>query len=341
MRSRHPTAPRAFAFALTALLPSATGCRSQPEPEQRPMPLLSCAEPRHDFGARVEGEHLTHVFELQNRGKAPLRLLSVEKSYSCAAVSPPTVVGAGARSKLEITCDMSKRPGRMADEVVVRSNDPHFPNLKLELLAEVKPLLAFEPSEALLEPALGETQSRELLLVGTLAPSARLKLIDSEDPTPRVELLAPTERDAARLRVTLKAERVETRVARVRIATGLSEPSELSVLVTWRVASSLSIEPSNPYFNLREAPPHELTLRVKSRRGTLLVQAVQVTEGPFEASLQPETAAGIAAIRVRVLDHKVPPGVRGTLGKLLIISNDPSEPRKLVPLFALGVMAKH
>ncbi|HWA70876.1 MAG TPA: DUF1573 domain-containing protein [Polyangiaceae bacterium] len=340
MRFRHRFASSAFAFALTALALGAIGCRSGTEPELRPTPSLVCAEPRHDFGAHVEGERLTHVFELENRGKAPLRLLSIEKSYSCAAGAPPASIAPGGRAKLEISCDMSKRPGRMADEVVVRSNDPHFPNLKLELRAEVQPLLAFEPSEALLEPMLGETQVRELLLVGKLAPSARLTLIESDDPTPRIELLAPTERDSARLRVTLKAARVETRVARVRISTGLSEPKELVVLVTWRVGSSLEIDPSNPYFNLREPPPHELTLRVKSRRGTLLVQAVQITEGPFEASLEPETAAGIASIRVRVLDHKVPPGVRGALGKLLIVSNDPAEPRKVVPLFALGVMAK-
>jgi hypothetical protein len=337
-RSHHVSST--LALVLSALLVGAVGCRSKSTEAQKPTPSLVCVEPRHDFGTRFESERLSHVFSLQNRGKAPLRLLSVEKSYGCTAVAPPTVIAAGGHAKLEIACDVSKRPGRMADEVVVRTNDPGFPALKLELAAEIKPQLAFEPTEALLEPAFGETQVRDLRLVGKLAPSARLTLIESDDPTPRIELLPPSAQEPARLRITLKAERVETRIAHLRIGTALEEPKELSVLVTWRIASSLDVEPSNPYFNLREAPPHERTLRVRSLRKGLQVHAVEVIEGPFRATLEPDPEGGAYSVRVRVLDDKVPEGERGALGKLLIASNDPAEPKKLVPLFALGVMAR-
>lgn len=330
---------RSAALALCTLSLAWLGCREEERPKTPAGPSIACAEPRHDFGARVEGERLSHVFELENRGQAPLRVLSIEKSYSCVAAAPPAQIEPGSRAKLEIVCDMAERPGKMADEVVVRSNDPRVPLLKLGLEARVQPLLAFDPTEALLEPPFGETQIRELRLVGKLAPEARLTLLESDDPTPQVELLPASEQDPARLRIALKAARVETRVARLRLATGLAKPEELRVLVTWRVVGNLEIEPSNPYFNLREPPPHERTLRVRSRRGNLRVHAVEVSEGPFHASFAPESAAGSYSIRVRVLDEKVPPGERGALGKLLIASDDPAEPRKVVPLFALGVMA--
>jgi hypothetical protein len=331
---------RFVSLALTAWLIAAGGCRSKTTSVTPPAPLLHCAEPRHDFGTPIEGARLSHVFRLENRGDAPLRLLSVDKSYGCAAVAPPTVIAPRGSAKLEIACDVSQRPGKMSDEVVVRTNDPHFPTLKLELAARVQPKLAFEPTEAVLEPEFGETQTRELRLIGHLAPSARLSLLARDDATPNVELLAPIATEPARLRVTLKAARVETRVARLRIGTGLSDPKELSVLVTWKVASSLQVEPSNPYFNLREPPPHERTVQIRSRRAGLQVHAAEVTEGPFLAELQANPTAGSYSVRLRVLDDKVPEGERGALGKLLIASNDPAEPRKEVPLFALGVMAR-
>src|SRR5690349_25110527 len=126
MRSCRRLDSNAFALVLIPLafitLPfGAASCRSKSSEAQRPTPSLVCAEPRHDFGTRFESERLSHVFSLENRGKSPLRLLSVEKSYGCSAVAPPTVIAPGSRAQLEIACDVSKRPGRMADEVVVRT----------------------------------------------------------------------------------------------------------------------------------------------------------------------------------------------------------------------------
>jgi hypothetical protein len=228
----------------------------------------------------------------------------------------------------------------MADEVLVHTNDPRSPRLKLELLARIEPRLALEPAELMFEPKFGETQVRELYVTGKLAADARLSLLECDDPTPRVEVLAANAKAPAGIRVTLSATRVETRVAHLRLATGLEQPKQLSVIITWRVASELVVEPSNPYFNLREAPPHERILRVSSKREGFELYAVEVREGPFEASFARDEATHAYTVRVRVLDAKVPPGERGVMGKLLIASNDPAEPRKLVPLFALGILGR-
>lgn len=314
-------------------------CREKTEASAPKRPALFCVQPRHDFGARAEGDRLSHVFHLENRGRAPLRLLSVDKSYSCAAREPPTRLEAGRSGKLEIVCDTDQRPGRMADEILVHTNDPRLPVLKLEVAARVQPRLAFEPTEAFFELAFGGTETRELRLTGKLAADARLTLLESDDPTPKVDLLPADPRASAGIRVTLTATRAETRIAHLRLSTGLERPKELAVTVTWRVTSDLVIEPSNPYFNLREPPPHERFLRVSSKRAGLKLYAVEVRDGPFEATLVRDEATDAYSVRVAVLDSKVPEGERGVLGKLLIASNDPAEPRKIVPLFALGILA--
>lgn len=331
--------PLRLLLALPLLALFTPACREKPSPPPPPRPELVCSQPRHDFGTRIEGERLSYVFSLENRGTAPLRVLSIEKSYSCGAQNPPSRIEPRAKARLEIVCDSEKRPGRMADVVVLHTNDPRSPELKLELAAQIQPQLALEPSEALFEQSFGKTERRELRLVGKRAAEARLTLLGTDDPTPRVELLPASTQAAAGLSVTLAATRVETRIARVRLATGLDQPKELSVTVTWRISGDLAIDPSNPYFNLREPPPHERTLRVTSKRSDLKLYAVEVPEGPFEASFVRDEAHEAYSVRVRVLDAKVPEGDRGALGKLLIASNDPAEPRKIVPLFALGILA--
>jgi hypothetical protein len=45
---------------------------------QAPGPSITVAEPRHSFGAVVEGSEVLHDFVIRNRGAAPLNLLEVK-----------------------------------------------------------------------------------------------------------------------------------------------------------------------------------------------------------------------------------------------------------------------
>jgi hypothetical protein len=45
-------------------------------------------------------------------------------------------------------------------------------------------------------------------------------------------------------------------------------------------------------------------------------------------------------VRVDVDETRVPAGERGIIGNLVIVTNDDSEPRKEVQLFALGALAR-
>jgi hypothetical protein len=37
-----------------------------------PPPVITCAKPEHDFGSAVQGESVTHIFTLKNKGKGVL-----------------------------------------------------------------------------------------------------------------------------------------------------------------------------------------------------------------------------------------------------------------------------
>jgi hypothetical protein len=65
---------------------------------------------------------------------------------------------------------------------------------------------------------------------------------------------------------------------------------------------------------------------------------VDVQEGPFEAYLRRDGDAYV--IELSILAAKLPRGMRGANGRLMVVSNDRSEPNKEVPLFALGSPAE-
>jgi hypothetical protein len=327
------------AFGLVASLgPALLGCRGADGEVGPGKPAaLECSEPAHDFGKPRQGQKLRHVFSLRNPGSRDVRVFGAERSYSCRAIDPPGRVRAGTSVELAVECDNPKLSGKMADEILVRSSDPAHPELKLALLADIEPLLAFESASVSFDLAFGERREKVVKLVGHRAREARLRPSRADARAPKFELLPASNSALPAIRVEVAADRVERRVGQLYFATGLDEPREISLTYAIDVTGNLTVNPTTPYFNLREPPPRERVLLVSSKRGDFVLHAAEVSQGPFRASFTRDEARRSYAVHVRFVDERLPDGERGALGTLLLVSNDPAEPRKEVPLFALGV----
>lgn len=291
----------------------------------------------HDFGRPVQGQKLEHDFRVRNRGGRALTLLGVQKSYSCVGRADATTIPPGSSTTIHVECDTEHFHGKMSDDVSVRTNDPSRAELKLTLIADVEPRLAFAAPDVRFELAFGEQASKEVRLVGSRARQAALSVGQQETGAPDVELLPATASLPAGVRVSTKGMAVDRRVGQLRFRTGIEEPKELSLTYSLTVAGNLSVDPTNPYFNLREPPPRERVVTVRSKRRDFVLQAAEVIEGPFRATFSRDEANQRYLVQVRFVDQELPLTERGATGKLLLVSNDPAEPRKEVPLFALGV----
>jgi hypothetical protein len=122
----------------------------------------------------------------------------------------------------------------------------------------------------------------------------------------------------------------------VLVTTGLSEPRELTLLYSWQVLGNLIVDPTNPYIDLHAPQPTAVVVHVSSSRRDFRLDDARVIEGPFASTLAREEATHGYSVGVHVVVDRVPVGQRGLLGMLRLTSNDPAEPRKDVPLFALG-----
>ena len=316
---------------------AACACRGTGGDAEKPKPgVLECRVPLHDFGKPRQGQRLVHTFQLINSGGRTLEVLGVERSFSCRIQSFPRSIAPGAIGALEVVCDNPKLHGKMSDDLLVRSNAKDGAELKLTLKADIEPALAFEAASARFELGFGEQRSQELSLMGYRAREATLRLVAADDIAPRVELLAATHPRAPGVRLTATARRVEHRVSSLRFHTGLDHPAEISLTYVIDVRSNLTVDPTNPYFNLREPPPRERVITVASRRPDFVVHDARISEGPFEAAVTHDEATRTYSVRVRFVDERLPAVERGAVGKLILATNDPAEPLKEVPLFALG-----
>jgi len=202
--------------------------------------------------------------------------------------------------------------------------------------ARVEPLLAFTERTVDLKVAFGETGSQDAALTGRLATEARLEVESIDPPGIEVAVLPGSQGQPQGLRLTLHAVQVGRVAGQVVVTTGLEKPRELTLLYSWEVLGNITVDPTNPFIDLYGPGEGTVVLTVSSRRADFRLDAAEVIEGPFEATLSRDAPAPGYVVRVRAVPSHIPPGERGSLGRLRLISNDPAEPRKEVPLFALG-----
>jgi hypothetical protein len=122
----------------------------------------------------------------------------------------------------------------------------------------------------------------------------------------------------------------------LRVATGVEGRDPLAFSFTYRVRGFIDVTPSRPYVNLRDGT-NRVSVFVSSRRPDFELRRVEIVDGPFRAELGERNPGRGHSVRVYALPERIADADRGVLGRMLLVSNDPAEPAKEVPLFALGV----
>ena len=196
--------------------------------------------------------------------------------------------------------------------------------------------LAFEASVVELDGRFGAVSSLDIRLTGALARDARPAIVGGEGAEVLVGVLPPDGSRPPGVRLTLSGRHAGRGVGHAIVSTGLGDPRELVLYYRWSVPGNLTVSPSNPYLDLRAPGPHVVEIAVGSSRPDFRLQRAEVVAGPFAASIASAGAAGRYQVRVRAVERGVSSGDRGFLGKLILISNDPVEPRKEIPLLAMG-----
>jgi hypothetical protein len=220
------------------------------EPARQPAPAAPSAptppgEPTidfdtrvHDFGLVTEGDPLKHVFQVINRGTAPLVLSEVRTSCGCtAALLGVTTLPPGGSGPLDVSMDTHGARGQGTRRITVSSNDPRQPTAALEIKYDVQPLLAFDRSFVQLTTTQGSDREETVWLTGQLVKPARLRADVQGTRLVTARTVETRQGDELRkgLRLKLRGKGPATGEGSLTVKTGLPNPAELSLRFAYAV----------------------------------------------------------------------------------------------------------
>ncbi len=101
-------------------------------------PKIVSPKPMHDFGDILEGQIVSHSFEIINEGTADLKIDKVKASCGCTAVQPTKkLLKPGEKTNIKVEFDSQNRMGPQHKYVYVSTNDPQTPDLRLSFKANI------------------------------------------------------------------------------------------------------------------------------------------------------------------------------------------------------------
>lgn len=103
-------------------------------------------ETTFDFGDIYRGQKVTHYFTIKNSGNDTLLIKNVSASCGCtAAMTSTSVVPPQSTSKVEVTFNSEGYGGHAQKTVTVISNDPVNPTQRIDITANILPVLEPNP----------------------------------------------------------------------------------------------------------------------------------------------------------------------------------------------------
>lgn len=103
---------------------------------QQSVPKIVSTNPEHNFGEILEGQVVSHTYEIVNTGNADLKIDKVQASCGCTAAQPAKkLLKPGEKTTIKVEFDSSNRMGFQQKYVYVFSNDPDLPQLRLSFSA--------------------------------------------------------------------------------------------------------------------------------------------------------------------------------------------------------------
>ncbi len=197
-------------------------------------PAIDFSTRLHDFGLVNEGTPLRYVFEVLNRGTAPLLLSGVATSCGCtAATAGATTIPPGGRSPLAVTMDTHGEHGKGTRTITVSSNDPRQPTATLTIAYDVEHLLFLDRAFVELKPPRGHPRVERVWLDGNLANQAHLRVAEVNGAGPvRVRVIGGAKKG---VQLELRAARASSGDGSVTVATGVTAVPELTLPFRYQV----------------------------------------------------------------------------------------------------------
>jgi hypothetical protein len=109
--------------------------------ETQGVPQMTLKQQIYDFKNVLEGEILTHTFELLNQGDEALKIEQVKPGCTCSVAHFDFLIPPNGLGKITVRIDTKGFEGKQRWAVKVVTNDPNWHEAVLDLRANVKPVI--------------------------------------------------------------------------------------------------------------------------------------------------------------------------------------------------------
>jgi hypothetical protein len=325
-------------------------------------PKLSVAQPRREIGALTAGQTAEAEFPIANMGDALLEITQVTVGCGCTTTSYPASLRPGETGVLKVKLVSSALwNGPVEKEVTLHSNDPEQPAQKLLLVAEMRPLLRFEPANPLaIEYKKGDVLRRVVTVTPAADAAVAVTGVVPAGPGTEARLLPAESGDrpgAVRVEITVRppAQGGDFSTSVMLQTTHAAVPA-VPLVVMAVSQDAITISPSFLYLgSLRAASRAEAARPSASRRagtlaggqerllilfkrsGTFRVLGIRTDTPALQATLRPPARpdAAAAANYHEIAVRYVGGWPKGDVtGKLVVTTDDPQSPTIEVPFQA-------
>lgn len=118
---------------------------------------LELAEKKFNFGEILEGEKITHVFSVKNKGLGPLEIKKVQLGCPCMTSEQDASVPPGGEGKITLKVDSSGQSGAFVRYLTVFTNDPIQPYVRIPIEGKIKPVIEVVPGDLISLKGMVET----------------------------------------------------------------------------------------------------------------------------------------------------------------------------------------
>lgn len=134
-------------YSIIAILILLAGCHNHKVKEndkvlnddKTGVPFMYFAEEEHNVGKIIQGEKVSHIFTVENRGKSDLLIISVNASCGCTVAKwDKKPIAPGKAGSIEVVFDSKGKIGLQHKTIVVESNakpDSKILTLKSEVVS--------------------------------------------------------------------------------------------------------------------------------------------------------------------------------------------------------------
>ncbi len=221
-------------------------------PPTGPAPKAVAAKSDHDFGTVWAGPKLEYSFEIKNEGEKPLEIIRVKPSCGCTkAGTHPSVIEPGESGKFPFAVDSKKLRGRFSKSVLITTNDPYRPDMRLKLSGTCKRFVDVLPANAVFGKVAGdEPQERVLKITNNTEEPIAVSVDPAEQAPFKFEMVTKTEGKEFELHIKMIPPLSSGRhIARATITTTAEGLKTIPITATATVPDRLDIQPSQLTIN--------------------------------------------------------------------------------------------